>query len=282
VEAVRIKQDVRRSLTNLKHEWETCRRCSLGVYREDVGGSFVFGEGSPGGIMFIGEGPGKDEEEAGRPFIGDTGQFLRKRLELIGLDKRNYYLANAVCCRSWKFQYDGEGKQRFERGGAPTRTDEEPLPVQREACRERLLQQIYIVDPVLIVTLGVAASETLIGKAVGIQAESGKMLQVTIPGAGWLPDKTSKGTWMRRDGSLPVVQNQVVYNLMPLIHPSFAIRNWPDKRKEAPMPMFMHGLRRARDIYFKYMQEAYGESMLVPEGDDESHDWDSYEEENGQ
>jgi uracil-DNA glycosylase family 4 len=276
VHAETIRQDVRTPLSSIHQEWSSCQRCELGVRRKEVGGEFVFGEGNPGGIMFIGEGPGEDEEEQGRPFVGTTGKFLRKRLKLIGLEPKSYYLANAVCCRSWQFAYDTEGKVQHDSRG-PRRLDEEPLPVQRLACRPRLLQQIYVVDPILIVSLGVAATSTLTGKPTAIQTESGKLRQITIPGAGWVPDLTEKGVWRRRDGSMPIVQNQVVYNLMPLIHPAFAIRHWPDKRKEAPMPLFMGGLRKVRDIYFKYIQEVYGEQVVIPDTDNANNDWDDEE-----
>lgn len=251
------------------------------MYREEVAGHFVFGEGHPGGIMFIGEGPGKVEEEKGRPFMGDTGKFLRDRLKKIGIDRRQYYLTNAVCCRSWSFQYDGSGQVRMSPDGkVPLRSDCEPLPAQRLACRPRLLQQIYVVDPVLIVTLGVAASETVLGKSVAITTENGKLHQTSIPGAHLAPSLTSKGVWMRRDGSFPVVQGKVTYNVMPLIHPAFAIRNWMSQHPKDPLPSFMTGLRIARDIYFKYMQEVYGERMIVPDEDDGTHDWESYDENN--
>ena len=262
-----FRVDARTTLPQLRAEWETCQRCTLGIYRKDVGGSFVFGEGVPGHILFIGEGPGKNEESLGRPFVGDTGKFLRRVMRRLSINK--YYLTNAVCCRSWLFAYDTEGNQRYDREGSPVRMDEAPNASCMNFCRERLMRQIYIVDPILIVTFGASATEALLGKSVAIQSINGKLQKITIPGAGWKPSLTPKGVWLRKPSAkdpvshLPVVQNQVEYNVLPVVHPAFAYRQAADQRMDSPMDQFMRGLIKARAIYSTYMQEVYGEAALV-------------------
>ena len=93
------------------------------------------GEGSSKArIMFIGEGPGKKEDEQGRPFIGEAGKLLDKLLAFIDLKREDIYIANVVKCRP------------------PGNRD--PLPEEVEACRPWLDQQIKIIGPKLIVLLG--------------------------------------------------------------------------------------------------------------------------------
>lgn len=257
----------------LQEEWESCTACSLGESRQEVGGALVFGEGSPGGVMLIGEGPGKDEEAQGSPFVGKSGVFLRDMLKLLEFD--TYYMTNTVCCRSWDFAYDNQGN-RLTRKNYRTKQleyvvrDEAPKPLQMAACRSRLLQQIYLVDPVLIITLGSTAAEAVLGRQVSVQAENGTLQHAYVPGAGQVPSLTPKGSWARKTGSkgyryliAPTVQNKVEYPVIPLVHPAFAIANKSDRRQGTPMPMFAQGLEKARNIYAAYKQELNGDSLVT-------------------
>lgn len=95
----------------------------------------VPGEGSAyAEIMFIGEGPGQKEDELGRPFVGAAGKFLDEMLAAIGLKREEVYIANVVKCRP------------------PNNRD--PLPEEIEACWPWLMEQIKLIDPKIIVTLG--------------------------------------------------------------------------------------------------------------------------------
>lgn len=270
---VDIRPSCRVPLGTLENEWSACQACELGVSRHQVGGAFVFGEGEPGGIMFIGEGPGKDEEIQGRPFVGVSGQFFREMLEALKFTQ--YYITNAVCCRSWDYAYDTQGN-RIIRKNYRTKEeeyvvkDETPKPSQMMACLPRLLQQIYIVDPLLIVTLGGSAAESLLNRSVKIQAENGHLTHVHIPGAGFIPQLTPKGAWARRTGSkgsrvliAPTVQNRVTYPVIPLVHPAYAMANRKDERPGTPMPQFVQGLQKARNIYAAYEHELDGGSHYV-------------------
>ncbi len=118
-------------LENLNNQILKCEKCALCKTRKNV----VPGEGSSKAkIMFIGEGPGKNEDEQGRPFIGAAGKLLDELIALIGLTREDIYIANVVKCRP------------------PQNRD--PLPEEVEKCRPWLDQQIEIIKPKLIVLLG--------------------------------------------------------------------------------------------------------------------------------
>jgi uracil-DNA glycosylase len=267
---VDVHPSYRMNLAALEQEWSACQSCELGVSRHQVGGAFVFGEGmyDTGGVMFVGEGPGKDEEIQGRPFIGASGQFLRGMLEELKFD--NCYITNTVCCRSWDYAYDTQGNRLIRKNYRTKQDeyvvkDETPKPAQMVACAPRLLQQIYLVDPALIITLGGSAAESLLGKSVKIQAQNGQLDHVSIPGAGAIPQLTPKGAWARKTGPkgarlliAPTIQNRVTYPVIPLVHPAYAMANKQDERPGSPMNLFVTGLQKARNIYAAYVHEMQG------------------------
>ncbi|HHY44692.1 MAG TPA: uracil-DNA glycosylase, partial [Firmicutes bacterium] len=83
-------------LDELRREVVLCRSCGL----RDGARGVVFGEGNPSAdIMFVGEGPGRTEDETGRPFVGRAGQLLEYALKTIGLSRREVFIANIVKCR---------------------------------------------------------------------------------------------------------------------------------------------------------------------------------------
>lgn len=119
------------ALEALAAEVAACRACRLCEKRTNV----VPGEGSPNAeILFIGEGPGKSEDEQGRPFVGAAGKFLNEMLGSIGLARTDVFIANVVKCRP------------------PDNRDPEPDEVA--ACWPFLERQVAIIQPKLIVTLG--------------------------------------------------------------------------------------------------------------------------------
>lgn len=118
-------------LNDLHKEILSCRKCSLAPGRTRV----VPGEGAENAqIMFIGEGPGWHEDQQGRPFVGAAGQFLETLLASIKLNRQQVYITNVVKCRPPQ--------------------NREPMPVEITACRPWLEQQIRIIKPGMIVTLG--------------------------------------------------------------------------------------------------------------------------------
>ncbi len=128
------------SLDDIRAEMGDCQRCLLGRTRTKL----VFGEGnSRATLMFVGEGPGADEDQTGRPFVGKAGQLLDKMIGAMGLLRTDVYIANIVKSRP------------------PGNRD--PQPDEVAACLPFLLRQIQAIQPQVIVTLGKPAARHLLG-----------------------------------------------------------------------------------------------------------------------
>lgn len=133
------------ALKALRDEIGDCRRCRLSTGRKNL----VFGEGSPDAqLMFIGEGPGREEDRQGRPFVGDAGKVLTNMIRKMGMDREEVYIANIVKCRP------------------PMNRDPEADEVQ--TCSPFLERQIDIIQPKVIMALGRVSSHRLIGSMVPI------------------------------------------------------------------------------------------------------------------
>lgn len=247
--------DIKKSLQQLEHQWKDCRACELGIRRASLGGSFVFGEGSPRGVMFIGEGPGRTEEEEGRPFVGKSGEILRSILH--GYKFTDYYITNIVSCRSCTHLIDDNGNPMFKtfRNGTtkPILRDEVPLPAQMAACSSRLYEEIYLVDPVIIVALGVTSAEFLLKRSVAITKDRGKTEHCTIPGRIHRAVLTEKRkVWERKvKGELirPTKQNEVRYVVLPTLHPAFVLRKLSDHGADSPWNLLAKDIKKAIRIY---------------------------------
>jgi uracil-DNA glycosylase len=134
-------------LTKLYEPYLKCTQCPLGFLgRKNV----VFGEGNPDAkLMFIGEGPGNEEDIQGRPFVGRSGQLLTKILELIGLQRTDIFITNIVKCRP--------------------PNNRKPLPQESRVCKNLfLINQIRIIKPKTICTLGASALEGLLEEKLSI------------------------------------------------------------------------------------------------------------------
>ena len=128
------------ALESLRDLIGDCRRCKLSPGRTNI----VFGEGNVNtGIMFIGEGPGKEEDLQGRPFVGDAGQLLTRLIEKMGFRREDVYIANIVKCRP------------------PMNRD--PQEDEIATCFPFLEKQIEIIAPRVIVSLGKIAAYVLLG-----------------------------------------------------------------------------------------------------------------------
>ncbi len=122
-----------------------CTRCDLAATRTQV----VFGVGDRhADLVFVGEGPGEQEDRQGEPFVGRAGKLLTQLIEGIGLTRDDVYIANVVKCRP------------------PGNRD--PLPGEIEACRPYLEAQLDHLDPLVVVTLGNFATKLLLGTKEGI------------------------------------------------------------------------------------------------------------------
>jgi uracil-DNA glycosylase len=136
----------------LRAEALACTRCPLSKGRTQV----VFGVGDPhAALMFVGEGPGREEDLAGEPFVGRSGKLLDRLMEEeLGIDRSRCYIANVVKCRP------------------PENRD--PAPDEIEACRPYLEAQIDLIDPQVVVTLGNFAARLLLDTTQGIKALRGR------------------------------------------------------------------------------------------------------------
>ncbi|HQN68566.1 MAG TPA: uracil-DNA glycosylase, partial [Anaerolineaceae bacterium] len=123
--------DKKDRLDSIREELRHCRQCALARGRRNV----VPGEGPHHvQVMFIGEGPGRNEDQQGKPFVGQAGAVLDELLAAAGLKREEVFIANVIKCRP------------------PNNRD--PLPEEISACRHWLDEQINLLDPKIIVTLG--------------------------------------------------------------------------------------------------------------------------------
>jgi DNA polymerase len=141
-----------KSLIAVQEELGDCTRCKLSKGRKNI----VFGSGNPNAdLVFVGEGPGADEDEQGLPFVGRAGKKLTEIIEKgMGLNReKDTYICNIVKCRP------------------PGNRDPEPDEIA--ACKPFLIQQLKAIKPKVIVALGKPASSTLLGRNVPIVKERG-------------------------------------------------------------------------------------------------------------
>jgi DNA polymerase len=135
-----------------------CRNCRLCEGRKQT----VFGDGSAGArLVFVGEGPGFEEDRQGIPFVGPAGQLLNKMIAAMGLRREETYICNVVKCRP-----------------PNNRT---PMEDEMSACRPYLFEQLRIIAPELIVALGAPAARTLLEQNLPISRLRGRWHDFTLP-----------------------------------------------------------------------------------------------------
>jgi DNA polymerase len=155
-----------------------CPRCRLSRSRTRI----VFGAGNPrADLMFVGEAPGREEDEQGVPFVGAAGQLLTRIIDAIGTKREQVYIANAVLCRPPE--------------------NRNPEPDEVAACRPFLEEQIRLVSPRVIVTLGTFAAQVIL--------ETDE------------PISKLRGRWHVAHGA----------RVMPTFHPAFLLRQ-PQRKRE--------------------------------------------------
>lgn len=139
----------------LEKSCKECHRCGLCETRHNV----VFGVGNPNAqVLFVGEGPGENEDLQGEPFVGRGGQLLDKMLAAVDLDRnKNIYIANIVKCRPPK--------------------NRDPLPDEQEACIDWLRNQFALLRPKIIVCLGRVAGMKMIKPDLKIMKEHGTFFE---------------------------------------------------------------------------------------------------------
>ncbi len=141
-------------LDAVRAELGDCRRCPLCEKRKSV----VFGEGrADARVVFVGEGPGEEEDKSGRPFVGRAGELLTKMIEAVGWRREDVFICNIVKCRP------------------PGNRD--PAPEEVATCEPFLHKQLHAIAPAAIVTLGKPAISALLGRTVAITKMRGRWLE---------------------------------------------------------------------------------------------------------
>lgn len=141
------------TLEELKKITHSCRKCRLCTGRTNV----VFGQGNPNAnIMFIGEGPGREEDIKGEAFVGAAGQLLTKAIEAIGLKREEVFIANIVKCRP--------------------PNNRNPKEDEIEACIPYLRWQVKLINPKIIVCLGSISARNIIDKNLKITRQRGRWI----------------------------------------------------------------------------------------------------------
>lgn len=148
------KTDAATQLAELEHICQNCRRCHLSETRTKV----VFGTGNPHAkLLFIGEAPGVNEDLQGLPFVGRAGNLLDKMLKAIGLTRAQVYIANVLKCRPPENRTPNVGEV--------------------EKCEPYLLKQIAIIQPELIICLGLTSAKTLLRVEYTLEKMRGQIFQ---------------------------------------------------------------------------------------------------------
>jgi uracil-DNA glycosylase family 4 len=138
-------EERREKLVELYKEVSACTKCPLHATRTKT----VFGAGNADAdLMFVGEAPGAEEDRQGLPFVGRAGQLLNQLLEEIGLSREDVFIANVLKSRP------------------PGNRDPQPLEI--EACRPYLFEQVRLIEPKVVCTLGNFSTKLLSGSPVGI------------------------------------------------------------------------------------------------------------------
>jgi uracil-DNA glycosylase family 4 len=198
--------------------WLNCSKCPLHESRDKV----VLGRGNLNAkIMFIGEGPGPQEDKTGIPFCGPSGGMLDEIFNVFDINRSDVFLDNAVACFP-HIQEDGRKQIR------------KPSQEEISACRDRLNISIYTVDPTIIVTLGASALQGLTGETSGIVSVAGEVYETSIPG--WYCN--------------------IEYPVYAMFHPSYLLRQTPPDPNEKK-PNEKHPVRRTYK-HFEDLLETIG------------------------
>ena len=155
------RQDKAPALAEIADQISTCTRCGLCEGRTNT----VPGEGDPDArLVFVGEGPGHDEDISGRPFVGRAGQLLARMIAAMGLTREDVFICNVVKCRP--------------------PNNRAPATEEAAACWEYLVRQLQVIAPEVIVTLGNPATQSLLDTRTGITRLRGQWQQLPPIGEG--------------------------------------------------------------------------------------------------
>lgn len=169
-------------LEELKGQWENCQRCPALV---ESRGQVVMGFGNPmADLLFIGSSPGEVEDEEGKPFRGPSGEFLASIFKHLHYPRREVFMTNILACHPPE--------------------NREGTSFEKTQCRERLIEEIYLIDPKIIVLVGREAMVTMLkGRESSIEMERGRMKTLFVPGKKF----------------------ELRYDAIPIFHPAHILRN---------------------------------------------------------
>ncbi len=192
-----MAEDIKQKLDEIKEKCLNCQKCDLCKTRTNV----VFSGGVPNRkLMLIGEAPGYYEDQRGVPFVGKAGQLLDKIFASVGLSReKDVYICNTIKCRP------------------PENRD--PLPEEKEACREYLDAQIDILKPRIILLCGRVAVNSILGTTQGITKIRGK----------WFEGPNFS-------------------KMMPIFHPSYLLRN-DSREKGSPKWLMWQDIQEIKKAY---------------------------------
>ncbi len=153
--------DAAHRLVAIREEIGDCQRCKLCAHRTHI----VFGSGDPNAaLLFVGEGPGADEDQQGLPFVGKAGQLLTKMITAMGLTRDAVYIANVIKCRPPQ--------------------NRAPELDEIASCKPFLMQQIQAIRPRIVCALGAHAAQTLLATSIPISALRGRFHRLGGDGEG--------------------------------------------------------------------------------------------------
>ncbi|MGM0440802.1 MAG: uracil-DNA glycosylase [Elusimicrobiota bacterium] len=180
-------------LEDMKEEVKKCKKCPLGTQRLNA----CFGGGSPSAdLMFVGEGPGFNEDHQGKVFVGRAGKLLTKIINnVFKLKREEVYITNIVKCHPMK---DPDNPEKH-------RNDRPPTTEEVKSCIPYLVKQIELIKPKVLVPLGSPASKTILDTSTGITKLRGQVYDIDLEG-------------------VPV-------KVVPTYHPAYLLRS-PSKKKE--------------------------------------------------
>lgn len=193
---------MKKELEIIREKCQKCTKCNLSKTRTNV----VFSDGIPNkNLMLIGEAPGYWEDIKGKPFVGKAGQLLDRILASVGFTRNDIYICNTIKCRPPE--------------------NRNPLPEEKSACEEYLLQQIEIIKPKIILICGGVALNTMLPNQKGITAARGK--------------------WF--DGPYGS-------QMIPIFHPSYLLRN-DSREKGSPKWLMWQDIQAVRKEYDKIINQ---------------------------
>jgi uracil-DNA glycosylase family 4 len=234
-------------ITALKESWANCEKCELATRRKAADNrQLVFGTGNlDAEIMVIGEGPGSKEEETGRPFVGASGELLDAYFEDREYPRSKVFITNLVSCRSCV-------KVKLNRGDDAV-MDMPPSRSSISACSPRLYEQIYVVDPVIIVALGATALKALAND------EALKVMKKEVTLKNWLGEvfTTFVPGKSRDENGDPIMLR---YPVLVANHPAYIIRigGLTDTSPDSPLMRFGRHLDKALALTAEYRKLTEG------------------------